>query len=160
MIVPQFSIESNSNRLTVQLDALPDLIRRRLKAKITTLTHELLSMVEAREPVRTGRLREATHAYVDDNPARNLVRGRVRILRTGRASRLGAAFGALEYGSTGRRFPVRAHARHGHPVRTYDRTGGIRARRFLLGSAAIMLPRARIELEQVIRQAAADALKS
>lgn len=153
-----FRIDSNDNKLQVQLEQLPILLRRRLKTKIESLTNRLLRMVEAREPMRTGRLRSLTHAYVDENPVKNFVRGRVRVLRT-RERNVAAAAGALEYGSTGRRFPVRAYTRNGHAVGAYQRAGGIRARRFLRGPAAIMLPLARRELEEVMRDAIRDGLR-
>ena len=153
-----FRIESNDTRLKLQLDNLPKALRQRLRAKIETLTHQLLRMVETREPVRTGRLRRLTHAYVDENPAKNYVRGRVRVLRT-RAHNTAAAAAALEYGSTGRPFAVRSYSRNGHTVRGYQRRGTIQAQRFLRGPAAIILPKARRELALVLRQTVQDEFK-
>jgi len=155
----EFRMELNATRLQVALDTLPDEIRRRLKIKITELTNQLLHRVEAREPVRTGRLRSLTHAYIDDNRAKNYVRGRVRVLRRRGAHNVAAAAGALEYGSTGRRFAVRAYRRRGGNVSAYNRRGGITELRFLRGPAATMLPRARAEIAEVIRDATRDALK-
>jgi len=155
----EFRMEVNATRLQVALDSLPDEIRRRLKIKVTELTNQLLHRVEAREPVRTGRLRSLTHAYIDDNRAKNYVRGRVRVLRRRGAHNVAAAAGALEYGSTGRRFAVRAYRRRGGNVSAYNRRGGITELRFLRGPAATMLPRARAEIAEVIRDATRDALK-
>jgi hypothetical protein len=151
-------IDANDTRLKLQLDNLPKALRRRLRARIEILTNQLLRMVEAREPVRTGYLRSRTRAYVDENPVKNFVRGRVRILATGSAQRVGAAFGALEYGSTGRPFPVRPYTRNGHTVRGYQRRGTIQAQRFLRGPAAIMLPKARRELQLVLRETVRDEI--
>lgn len=155
----KFITEINDTRLKVSLDALPAEIRRRLHAKIYTLTHQLLRLVQAREPKRTGRLQRQTHAYVDDNVAKNFVRGRVRILPTMGVNKTAAAFGALEYGSTGRQFPVRSYRRRGGQVSAYNRRGGLRELRFLRGAGAVMLPRARRELEEVINATVRDALK-
>jgi len=70
-------LDLNDTRLRVRLDEMPDKLRRRLVTTIGRLTRELLAKVEAREPVRTGRLRELTEDYVDDNRIKNFVRGRV-----------------------------------------------------------------------------------
>jgi hypothetical protein len=153
-----FRIDANDTRLNLQLDSLPEQLRLRLKVKISELTHQLLRLVEAREPKRTGRLRSLTHAYVDDNVAKGFVRGRVRVLRT-RGHNTAAAAAALEYGSTGRRFPVRAYRRRGGNVAGYSRRGGITELRFLRGPAAAMLPRARAELNAVILSTFKDELK-
>jgi len=154
-----FRVEVNDKQLTVALDQLPKQLRRQLKAKIGELTNQLLRMVKAREPVRTGRMRSRTHAYVDENVAKNFVRGRVRIIATGQAQPLAAAFGALEYGSTGQRFPVKSYRRGRGQVRAYERRGGLRELRFLRGAAAVMLPRARREIEEVLNGTLRDALK-
>lgn len=143
-------IDVDDTKLRLRLEQLPAKLQARLKAKISELTHQLLGQVQAREPVRTGRLRSQTHAYVDERP--NFVRGRVRVLPTRGINRAAAAFGALEYGSTGKRFAVRGHRRNGFAVRAYQRRGGIRARRFLRGPAAVMLPRARLEIERILQE--------
>jgi hypothetical protein len=153
-----YRVEVNANRLVLRLEQLPTVLRQRLKSKIGELTQELLRKVEAREPVRTGRLRRLTHAYVDENVAKNFVRGRVRVLRTRDHNTAGAA-GALEYGSTGKRFAVRGYRSRGGQVSAYQRRGGIQAQRFLRGPAAIMIPRARLELQRVLQEVARDALK-
>lgn len=154
----EFGITADDTKLRLALDNLPAELRQRLRAKIAELTFELLRRVEAREPRRTGRLRSLTRSFVDDNTAKNFVRGRVRVLR-GRGHNTAGAAGALEYGSTGRRFPVRSYRRRGANVRGYDRRGGLRELRFLRGPAAAMLPRARRELEDIIRSTFRDALK-
>jgi hypothetical protein len=148
------SIDSNVNSLIVHLDKLPDELKRQLEVKITQLTTQLLGQVKAREPVQTGRLRAATRSFVDIR--RGFIRGRVRILPTGKASRLGAAFGALEYGGPGQRragkkVEVEGYRRRSGPVAAYKRRQPhIRARRFLRGPGAAMRPRARVELEAII----------
>jgi len=149
-------IDLNDTRLRVRLDTLPDKLRHRLVATIGRLTNELLHKVEAREPFRTGRLRSLTEDYVDDNRIKNFVRGRVRVLRS-REHNTAAAAGALEYGSTGKKFAVRGYMRRGergrlaYRVGGYSRAGGIAEMRFLRGPAAAMLPKARAELLRVLQ---------
>jgi hypothetical protein len=151
-------ISVNDTRLRVSLNDLPRRLQNRLERAIRGLTKELLHKVEAREPVRTGRLRRLTRAYVDRNKEKNFIRGRVRVLRT-RDHNTAAAAGALEYGSTGKAYMVGSHTRNGNSVRGYMRTGGITAQRFLRGPAAIMIPKARAELRRVLSDASRDILK-
>lgn len=156
-------VDSNLNRLVLKLDKLPDELKRQLEVKITQLTMQLLSRVKAAEPVRTGRLRAATRSFVDTR--QTFVRGRVRILSGGKASRLGAAFGALEYGGPGQRrhgpVSVSGYRRNAGSVAAYERRRPhIRARRFLRGPAATILSRARAELAETVRDAMQQALQS
>jgi hypothetical protein len=151
-------IDADDTRLVARLDALPRELERRLEAKIRELTNQTLRMVEAREPVRTGRRRRQTPAYVDVNRAKRFVRGRVRVLRS-REHNTAAAAGALEYGSTGRPFRVRGYTRRGAQVSAYSRRGGIQAQRFLRGPAAIMIPKARREIAQLLRASVDEANK-
>jgi hypothetical protein len=150
------TVDSSLNKLVVHLDRMPDAIARKLEVTITRLTAQLLSRVKAAEPVRTGRLRAATRSFVDVR--QGFVRGRVRILPTGKAQRLGAAFGALEYGAPGhlRSGPVRVrgYRRSSGAVAAYERRRPhIRARRFLRGPAAAMRPRVLAELSEAVDQA-------
>ena len=147
------SVDSDATKLILHFEKLPAAIKRQLEIKIGQLTHQLHAQVRAAEPVRTGRLRAATRAFVDVR--QDFVRGRVRILPTGRAQRVAAAFGALEYGGPGhrRRGPVkvRAYTRDGVSVGRYERRRPhIAARRFLRGPAAAMRPRAMAELEAIV----------
>jgi len=148
-------LDLNDTKLRVRLDALPNKLRRPLVTTIGRLTHELLGKVEAREPFRTGRLRSLTQAYVDDNRIKNFVRGRVRVLRS-REHNTAAAAGALEYGSTGKKFEVKGYKRRGARVSGYERVGGITEMRFLRGPAAAMLPKARAELRRVLQEMLKD----
>lgn len=150
-------IDINDTRVVVRLESLPQRLQDRLYVTIKGLTDELLAKVEAREPVRTGRLRSLTQSYVDVNRKKLFVRGRVRVLRT-RRHNTAAAAGALEYGSTGKRFPVSGYMRRGergrfaYRVQSYQRVGGVSEMRFLRGPAAAMLPKARAELQRVLRE--------
>lgn len=150
------TIDSNLNKLVLHFDQIPDALKRKLEVTITRLTTQLLSRVKAAEPVRTGRLRAATRSFVDVR--QDFVRGRVRILPTGKAQRIGAAFGALEYGAPGKRrsgpVRVRGYSRSTGAVAGYERRRPhIRARRFLRGPAAAMRPRIKAELSEAIGQA-------
>jgi len=155
------SVESNINRLVLHLDQMPDELKRRLEVKISELTMQLLSRVKAAEPVRTGRLRAATRSFVDVR--QDFMRGRVRILSTGKAQSVGAAFGALEYGAPGKRrsgpVRVRGYSRSSGAVAAYQRRRPhITARRFLRGPAAAMRSRALAELEAIVGKALQDEL--
>ena len=149
-------MDLNDTRLRARLESMPKQLQKRLQQTIGRLTRELLHKVEAREPVRTGRLRSLTHAYIDDNRAKNYVRGRVRVLRRRGAHNVAAAAGALEYGSTGKKFAVQGYTRRGARVRGYSRVGGIKEMRFLRGPAAAMLPKARAELRRVLQEELKD----
>jgi hypothetical protein len=150
MIPPVFNVEVDDRALTLQFERLPMTLKTNLRATITKLTNELLAQVRAAEPVRTGYLRSQTRADVAEGP--DFVRGRVRIAATGSARRVGAAFGALEYGAPGRRgrFEVRAYTRRSGIVGAYHRTARLRALRFLRGPAEAMRPRALAELEAAV----------
>jgi hypothetical protein len=150
---PQFSIETDATKLLAHFEQFPPRLRENLRKTITVLTTELLTRVRAAEPVRTGLLRASTRMYVDSTE--EYVRGRVRILATGRTSRLGAAFGALEYGAH-RRFDVRAYARRGIAVRAYERTANIQARRFLRGSLAAMSEQALTAINETVDKSIAQ----
>jgi hypothetical protein len=136
--------------LMASFDKLTPALRRELRPVITNITHTLLAQVKAREPVRTGYMRSRTHAFVDERAT--LLRGRVRIIPTGRAQRTAAAFGALEYGAHAR-FIVDAHTRGGAHVRAYLRRANITALRFLRGPAAAMRPRIMAEVQAAIARA-------
>jgi len=148
-------MDLNDTRLRLRLESMPKQLQKRLQQTIGRLTRELLHKVEAREPVRTGRLRSLTEAYVDTNDIKMFVRGRVRVLRS-REHNTAAAAGALEYGSTGKKFAVQGYTRRGARVRGYSRVGGIKEMRFLRGPAAAMLPKARAELRRVLQEELKD----
>ena len=137
----QFRIDVDDSRLQVRLDTLPKAIQQRLKATIGQLTKRLLVSVHAAQPQRTGQLRRATHAFVDEGVKRGApwVRGRVRVL--GGKDNLGARFGALEYGAPGarhrgKRVLVKAYSRSGTRVGAYTRRQPtLKEMRFLRGPA-------------------------
>lgn len=158
-----FTIEdgADNGRVLLRLDQLPEKIARKLKAEIGRLTHQLLAQVEAKQPVRTGTLRQQTHAYVDEgvNKGGRWVRGRVRVLREEASGvNYGIVAGALEYGAPGKRrtgpVPVRGYRRQSVKVRSHTRRRPkIAAMRFLRGPAAAQRPRARAALMAIINDA-------
>lgn len=156
----------DAGRIQLRLDAFPRELQRRLKQTIGMLTQQLLVRVEAAQPVRTGKLRRATHAFVDEGIKRGVpwVRGRVRVL--GGEGNLGARFGALEYGGPGRRrfgkkVKVRAYSRGGVRINAYERRQPtIRAMRFLRGPAQAQRARAIAALEAAINDAIGNFNKS
>jgi hypothetical protein len=150
---PQFALEVNDTKLLAHFEQLPPLMRENIRKTITVLTTELLARVRAAEPVRTGLLRASTRMYVDSTE--EWVRGRVRILATGHASRLGAAFGALEYGAH-RRFVVSAYTRRSIAVRAYERTANIQAQRFLRGSLDTMRGEASAAIKETVDKSIAQ----
>ena len=156
-------IDANDTRLKVQLESMPRNLRRRLEQTIRGLTNQLLAKVRAAQPRRTGLLRKQTHAYVDVNKEKQFVRGRVRVLNA-YDKNIAAAFGALEYGSTGKWFGVSQHWRQrrgGDPfhVTAHQRSGGLRAHYYLRGPARSMLPEARRRLQQALQQTIYDTQK-
>lgn len=157
----------DERRIELHLEELPSRLMTRMKPVITELTNELLRRIHAAEPVRTGRLRQSTQAFVDEHPDR--ITGRVRVV-TGRG--LGAvrgstheAYAALEYGAH-RSFVVHQHEEHlSHVfrrradnhlvmVQAYTRRANITAQRFMRGPATAMRARVLAEFQRVIDEEA------
>jgi hypothetical protein len=153
----------NGDRLQLRLNEFPRKVQRQLKQTIGSLVRELLTRVHAAEPVRTGALRRATRAFVDEGLRGGApwVRGRVRVSRE---SGLGPRFGALEYGGPGRRggpVQVRAYSRAGVRVSSYRRRRPtIKEMRFLRGPAQAQRARAIAALEAALNDAIGNFNKS
>lgn len=150
--------EHDSGRIRLRLEDFPVRLQQRLRQTIVQLTHELLTAVEAREPIRTGELRRLTVSFVDEKPG--WIRGRVRVLRNEEGSaRTAIAAGALEYGAPGKRRGrhkvfVQAHHRGNVSVNSFERRRPtIQAMRFLRGPALARLGRARRLLREDIENA-------
>jgi hypothetical protein len=156
----------NDDRLQLRLNEFPRKVQQQLKQTIGSLVRELLTRVQAAEPVRTGTLRRATHAFVDEGLRGGApwVRGRVRVL--GGEGNLGARFGALEYGGpgrrgTGKRVEVKAYSRGGVRILNYRRRPPtIREMRFLRGPARAQRARAIAALEAALNDAIGNFYKS
>ena len=140
--------------ILLQLGRMPDRVQQRLARKITELTHRLLQRVQAKEPVRTGKLRGETIDRV--TATQDLVRGVVTVAAD--TSNEHAKAGALEYGAHGE-VTVHEFARHGHNpqgapadqiVEAYTRKADLIARRFERNSLD--------DMSEEIRSELADAL--
>jgi hypothetical protein len=145
----------DERKLYLHLDELPSKLRTALRPAITHLTNELLRAIHAREPVRTGRLRAETQAFVDEHEDRII--GRVRVVAPpGKRGGSHEAAAALEYGAH-RSFMVRGHTERRDSslvmIREYRRRADITARRFMGDPATAMRPRALAELKQAIEDA-------
>ena len=148
----------DSGRINLRLDSFPRAVQRELKKTIGQLTQRLLVSIEAAQPVRTGALRRATHAFVDEGLRNGApwVRGRVQVSRE---SGLGARFGALEYGGPGvrrrgRPVVVRAYSRSGSRVGSYNRRQPrIKEMRFLRNPARAQRAAAIAALEAALNDA-------
>jgi hypothetical protein len=158
-----FQIDVDDRAVKLRLEDLPSRLRSRLHPVIARLTEELLGRVRAAEPDRTGKLRAATQAFVDDKE--NFVRGRVRVLAVpGRGGSHNIAAAALEYGAHGL-VEVKQHQTHIDTVfgrvmgrqlaivDAYNRRENITAERFLRGPAAALRPTALAALQQVVDEA-------
>jgi hypothetical protein len=158
-----FQIDVDDRAVKLRLEELPSRLRSRLRPVIARLTEQLLGQVRAAEPVRTGKLRAATQAFVDDKE--NFVRGRVRVLAVpGRGGSHNIAAAALEYGAH-RLVHVKQHETHidtifGRAsarqlaiVDAYTRRANITAERFLRGPAATLRPAAIAALERAVNDA-------
>jgi hypothetical protein len=158
-----FQIDVDDRAIRLRLESLPSRLRSRLHPVVARLTDELLGRVRAIEPDRTGKLRAATQAFVDDRE--NLVRGRVRVLAVpGRGLSHNIAAAALEYGAH-RLVHVSAHQTHidtifGRAsarqlaiVDAYTRRANITAERFMRGPAAALRPTALAALQQAVDDA-------
>jgi len=157
-----FRIDVDDRRVILRLEQMPTKLRTQLHATIARLTEELLARVRSAEPDRTGALRRATKAYVDDKE--NMVRGRVRIGPEAGQKGHNVAAAALEYGAH-RLVHVKQHQTHVDTVfgrvqnrqlaivDAYTRRANIIAERFLRGPAAAMRQTAQAELEKIVNDA-------
>lgn len=153
----------------LRFEEFPDELRDALRNEISALTREAFGRYRSRVPVRTGKLlgqvREAVHSDPDK------VRGAVYIdgKGSGGASDFAKA-GALEYGSTGKKFKVSGgplsldHVFEEHlaaPMVTirkaYRRASSIMEHAFARGTIEAMAPEIKSRLEAVVSRAVADA---
>jgi hypothetical protein len=59
-----FEIKIDDARVRVRLDAMPDALRTRLRSIVQTLDNELLSRVQSKTPVKTGKLLASFRGHV------------------------------------------------------------------------------------------------
>jgi hypothetical protein len=147
---------SGDRLVATELEALPERIHRRLVARVTALTDQLLGAYRAGEPRRTGKLRSETVSKMEVAP--DLVRGLVTV--AGDSGQDFAKAGALEYGARGS-VEVKAFSRAGRTplgtpaeqtVAAYTRQYDIIARRYARGALDDM----RSHIESGIAEAVAD----
>lgn len=92
----------------LRFEEFPDHLRDALRDEISALTREAFGRYRAQVPVKTGKLQRQVREAVHNDPDK--VKGVVYI--DGKGSGSGSDFakaGALEYGSTGKKFDVKAH---------------------------------------------------
>lgn len=155
--------EADERKIAVHLDELPRRLRSALRPIITELTDRLLKGVHAAEPMRSGRLRAATKAFIDEKDDR--ISGKVRVVAEGgTGSGTHEAAAALEYGAH-RSVMVSEHTERLSGklkrseagglvmVEAYVRRANIMARRFMRDPATAMRPEAMAELQRAISEA-------
>jgi hypothetical protein len=164
MINPHFTVTVDDRHLMLHLDTLPKALKSAVRGRITSLMQQLLALVHAAEPRRTGILVRQTRGYVNERP--DFIGGRVVILsRTADALEPhNVAAAALEYGvhgsGRGRKYRVRKSKVFNPLLATHPGPVRIPAHRFLRGPAATILPRARAEIEAAITEAIEQTQRS
>jgi hypothetical protein len=141
MISPKFTLTVDDRRVMLHFDKLVPVLQSNLRTTVAKLTDQLLALVRAAEPVRTGLLRSRTAAFVEVTD--KFVRGSVRVSNITPVQ--AAGFGALEYGAH-RMISVRQSI----VAKAYLRRVNIAERRFLRGPAAAMRERIVAELQAAV----------
>jgi hypothetical protein len=151
-------------RVGLRFEEFPERARQRLAAAMDSITQRLLARVEAAEPIKTGKLRGETTAYVSSGP--NFVKGTVAI-RVPKGAQAGVEAGkaaALEYGAH-KSIAVKAYSRtldhvflHAiapteQLVRAYVRRANIAEQRFLRGPIDEMRDQILTELREAVEGA-------
>lgn len=159
----------NDRWVSLRFEKFPEELRDDLLDEIEDLTAELYLRERAAIPVRTGKMQGQLKKKVWNDPKR--IKGVVDF--DGKGSGSGsdfAKYGALEYGSTGRPFKVRAHPmqlthflQHQFDapmrvlVKAHERIGKIREHRFARGTLEAMTPEILERLNAVVERATAAA---
>lgn len=163
-------ISSDSDlRAGLRFEEFPNQLAEALRDEISAITREAFIRYRSSVPVRTGKLlgqvREAVHYDAADRhrgPAQ--IRGVVYIDGKGSGSKSDyAKAGALEYGSTGKKFKVAAHdmsLRHVFEealaapttvlVKAFERHSTIKPHRFARGTINAMAPEVNRRLEAIV----------
>lgn len=156
--------EASENRVLARLNEFPDDLQKRLEDPIKSITAEMLALVLAAEPVRTGALHDATQSFVDIRD--NLIRGRVRVLSPpNKAGQHNTYAGALEYGAHGRTAVAAHEMTLDHVfdesipaeqvmVAAYSRDVNITERRFLRDALGNVAAEFEIEVQKAITELA------
>lgn len=157
---------SGERQAGMRFEKFPSELLADLRAEIDSLTNELRGRVGAAMPRGTGELRDSLDSDVIKKEGR--IRGRV-IVAVGN-SKLHRKAAALEYGSKGKKRPVRQHKmRLGHYwdeklatprtviVKAFQRTPNVKAHKFLRGPMEAMRPTILARLGKVVERAAQEA---
>lgn len=152
----------------LRFEQFPSDLLANLRAEIDSLTNELRGRVGPAMPNRSGELRASLRDKIIDKE--NSVTGRVTVAEGNQALHRKAA--ALEYGSKGKKRPVRQHAmRLGHfwdqklaaprtvIVKAFMRTPNVKAHKFLRGPMEAMRPTILARLGKVVERNAQEASK-
>ena len=162
-------LEIRYNRATitsagVRFDQFPNQLRADLIVTINELAQEAMALAAARVPRRTGRL--ASELQIVNRNEPDVVSSTVNFDLGAESSDFAKA-GALEYGSTGKRFSIKTYTRGGDTVfgrlvepyeaivKAYDRAGNIVERAFMRPILAEMQPRALAAINAVAERAIA-----
>ena len=150
----------------LRFEKFPSELLADLRAEIDSLTNELRGRVATAIPTRSGELRSSLHDELIDGDDK--VTGRVTVAKGNQALHKKAA--ALEYGSKGKKRPVRQHKmRLGHYwdeklaaprtviVKAFQRTPNVKAHKFLRGPMEAMRPTILARLNKVVERAAQEA---
>lgn len=137
----------NERQVGLRFEQFPDHLRDDLRAEIDSLTNELRGRVQQAIPSRSGETRSSVNAKLYETKDR--VTGRVSVADGNQELHRKAA--SLEYGSTGKKKPVRRHTmRLGHfwdeklaaprtvIVKAFLRKANVKEHRFLRGSLDAM----------------------
>ena len=159
----------NDLRAGLKFEEFPDALREELVAEIDALAHEAFTRERAAIPVRTGKLQGQLRQVTHNDPKR--IKGAIYI--DGQGSGSGSDFakaGALEYGSTGRKFDVgarrmkldhfwehRLRAPMEVLVKAYSRHSTIMEHRFARGTLEAMAPEILQRLEAVVAKTTKQA---
>jgi hypothetical protein len=157
---------TDARKVELLFETLPDALYGGLRVEVDALTMELLTLIEAATPERTGTLRSQERARIFTDP--NRITGQVDVAGT-KGSQDFAKAGALEYGAH-RATAVKAHSmRLDHNwgamlaspetvmVAAYTRTPDIAEYAFERGPLATMAPEIVARLEAVVEKATAQA---
>lgn len=155
--------------VALRFEEFPDTLRDDLRKEIDALMLELYARIEAATPTLTGRLHSQERPKLFDDE--NSIKGSVFIAGKGSGSKSDfAKAGALEYGSTGRKFKVAAHPmqldhfmneKFDAPitvmVKAHERAGTIAEHAFMRGPLNAMAAESLARLNAVVEKAVEKA---
>lgn len=157
---------TGDRQVGVRFEEFPDDLKAELRSEIDSLSMDLLGLVQARIPKKTGDLANKLRRRVFDD--KNRVTGRVDFNSADAQDFRKAA--ALEYGSRGKPVKVQAHRmkldhfweqKLATPItvltKAYQRTPNVAERAFERGALAAMQPEVLARLNAVVENAVRKA---